>query len=277
LAAILKTELNCDWAKLSLLGTNAIPGDCQLLIIAGPSVAELSGPEIDKVTDYLSKGGRLLALAESPLETRPDFKSGLEDILKTWNLGLGDSFVIDTDKRYQIGRFEFLAAGMASHSITDALIAQDSSVRLSAPRPIYVLKDNSTAPGAPQITVLARTSEKGVYGSQAGQFRLIVAVEQGVIPGVNALGTRLVVAGDVDFLDDRNINSSGNHFFGALALKWLLYRPQLAVAGAPPRPIKEYRLYLTLGQSHAVHWLFLGAMPGAVLGLGGLVWLRRRS
>jgi hypothetical protein len=277
LGAILKTELNCDWAKLSLGGTNEIPGDGQLLIIAGPSVAELSSAEIDKITGYLSKGGRLLALAESPLETRADFKSGLEEILKMWNLGLGDSFVIDTDKRYQIGSFEFLTAAMTSHPITDALIAQDSAVRLSAPRPIYLLQENPAAPGGPQITILARTSEKGRYGSQLGQYRLIAAVEQGVIPGVNTLGMRLVVAGDVDFLDDRNINSSGNHYFASLALKWLLYRPQLAVAGVPPHPIKEYRLYLTQAQSRTVHWLFLAGMPGAILGLGGLVWLRRRS
>jgi len=49
------------------------------------------------------------------------------------------------------------------------------------------------------------------------------------------------------------------------------------VAGVPLRPIKEYRLELTESQSRSVHWLFLAAMPGAALVLGGLVWLRRRS
>lgn len=279
LAAILKTELNCDWSKLSLIGTNDIPADCQLLIIAGPSVAEISPGEVDKITSYLTKGGRLLALADSPLESRVDFKSGLDDILKSYNLGLGDSFVIDTDKRYQIGSYEFLTAGMASHQITDPLIAQDSAIRLSAPRPVYLLNGNATGPGAPQVTALARTTDKGKYGTQMGQFMLIAAVEQGVIPGISAprSGTRLVVAGDVDFLDDRNIDTSGNHYFASLALRWLLYRPQVAVAGVPPRPIKEYRLYLTARQSQTVHWLFLGGMPVAVLVLGGLVWLRRRN
>jgi len=279
LAAILKSELNCNWAKLSLMGTNDVPADCQLLIIAGPSIAELSAAEVDKITGYLAKGGRLLALAENPLETRPDFRSGLEAVLKRWNLGLGDSCVIDTDKRYQIGRFEFLTAAMTPHPITDPLIDEDSAVRLSAPRPIYRLNDNSTTPGAPQITILARTSDKGAYGTQMGQYALLDAVEQGVIPGVSAprSGTRIVVAGDVDFLDDRNIGSYGNHYFAERALNWLLYRPQLAIQGVPPRPIKEYRLYLTRAQSRAIHWLFLGAMPGAALGMGGLVWLRRRS
>ena len=34
LAAILKNEVNCSWQKLSLLGTNEIPADCELLIVA---------------------------------------------------------------------------------------------------------------------------------------------------------------------------------------------------------------------------------------------------
>jgi LPXTG-motif cell wall-anchored protein len=34
---------------------------------------------------------------------------------------------------------------------------------------------------------------------------------------------------------------------------------------------------MTDSQTNAVRWLFLAGMPGAVLFLGGLVWLRRRS
>jgi LPXTG-motif cell wall-anchored protein len=33
---------------------------------------------------------------------------------------------------------------------------------------------------------------------------------------------------------------------------------------------------MTRGQQQTVQWLFLAALPGAVLALGGLVWLRRR-
>ena len=37
-----------------------------------------------------------------------------------------------------------------------------------------------------------------------------------------------MAAGDVDFLDDRNINTAANHYFAGLSLYWLLNRPQLA-------------------------------------------------
>jgi len=60
-------------------------------------------------------------------------------------------------------------------------------------------------------------------------------------------------------------------------LNWLLQRPNVVLAELPARRIQEYPVYLTDSQSRKARWLFLAAMPGAVLFLGGLVWLRRRK
>jgi len=277
LAAILETELNCRWARLNLVGTNEVPADCQILVIAGPSLAPLEAQEIEKINAYLSKGGRLLALAPGVVDSARDFHSGMPELLQPWNVGLGDSYVVETDPRWQIGRYDFLTAEMTPHPIMSPLIDQDIAVRMEAPRPIFPLVPNVGTPGAPQVTVLAQTSTNGVWGGQKRQWPLLVAVEKGDIPGVNAAQCRIVAAGAVDFLDDRNINTGANHYFAGLAMNWLLNRPELAVAGVPERPIKEYRAYLTASQSRAMHWLFLAGMPGAALGLGGVVWLRRRS
>jgi hypothetical protein len=105
-------------------------------------------------------------------------------------------------------------------------------------------------------------------------YLLIAALEQGVINGRD--GTRLVVAGDADFLDDQMIDSAANHYFASQTLDWLLQRPAALVAEIGPRPITEYTLFLSRSQRTRLRWLFLAAMPGAVLFLGGLVWLRRR-
>jgi hypothetical protein len=149
------------------------------------------------------------------------------------------------------------------------------------PRPVYELENQSKMPGAPEVTVLAATSSQGMTeAKQAGVFPLLVAVEQGGIQGVNSpggRGTRMVVAGDSDFLDDQAIDFAGNHVFAQLALNWLLQRPQIMLSGLGPRPIKEYKLYMTHAQTQAIRWLFLAGLPGGVLFLGGLVWLRRRS
>jgi hypothetical protein len=149
------------------------------------------------------------------------------------------------------------------------------------PRPVIRSANQSTAPGAPEVSYLAATSSEGVdEAKQTGVFPLLAAVEQGGIQGVNSpggRGTRIVAAGDSDFLDNQVIDMAGNHFFAQLALTWLLQRPEILLSGLEPRPIKEYRLYMTENQEQSLRWIFLGAMPGGVLFLGGLVWLRRRS
>ena len=84
LAAILKDEVNCDWQKLALQGTNVIPADCQLLIVAASArEGKMTSDELAKIAAYLKQGGRMLALLTAP--------SGLESVLAHWGVGVGDS------------------------------------------------------------------------------------------------------------------------------------------------------------------------------------------
>ena len=46
---------------ISLLGTNPVPLDCNLMIVAGPTTA-IPALELEKIQQYLNQGGRLLAL-----------------------------------------------------------------------------------------------------------------------------------------------------------------------------------------------------------------------
>jgi hypothetical protein len=188
---------------------------------------------------------------------------------------------MDMGKRFFVSEGTFKTANLATHHpIMSPLVYESKPLLMIFPRSIE-LETQSKLPGAPQVTVLAATSPAGVNESnESGIFSLLVAVEQGSIQGVNSpgsRGTRLVVAGDSDFLDDQVIDSLGNHDFAHLALSWLLQRPQILLTGLEPRPIKEYTLYVTDGQKQTLRWLFLGGLPGGVLLLGGLVWLRRRS
>jgi hypothetical protein len=277
LAAILKKEINCDWDRLSLQGTNGIPADCQLLIIpAGAHEGPIPPEELDKIAAYLKQGGRLLALLNGV--------SGLESVLAQWGVGVGTNRVVDANPSYNLNGYTFYTAHWVPHPIVNPLASEQLSVLMVVPRPVYDLTKQAKVPGAPEVTYLALTSTNGVDvedRKHTGVYPLLAAVEQGVISGVNsprAGGTRIVVAGDSDFLDDQILDSvSGNHYFAGLALNWLLDRPQILLAGLGPQPIKEYKLYMTRSQTRTVQSLFLAAMPGAVLALGLFVWLRRRS
>ena len=95
---------------------------------------------------------------------------------------------------------------------------------------------------------------------------------QGVGPDRGS--TRIVVAGDSFFLGNAAIESEANRDFASLAVNWLLDRTQLLAIG--PRPVHSYKIAMTESQMSKVRWILLGGMPGAVMLLGGLVWLRRR-
>jgi hypothetical protein len=85
-----------------------------------------------------------------------------------------------------------------------------------------------------------------------------------------------VVVGDSLFVDNQLISNAMNSDFVGYAVNWLLDRPTL-LKGIGPRPVVEFRLVMTRQQQQQVRWLLLGALPGGVLMLGGLVWLRRRK
>ena len=109
------------------------------------------------------------------------------------------------------------------------------------PRPVKGPDKQSKVPGAPGVRNLAVTSPKGMDESKKmGIYPLLAAVEQGVINGVDSTragGTRIVVAGDTDFLDDQVIDRvAGNRYFAGLALNWLLDRPQVLLSGLSRNP-----------------------------------------
>jgi len=282
LAAVLTNEVNCPWETLSLAGTNSIPTDCQLLIVPASAREEkIPAAELAKIAAYLKQGGRLFALLT--------VRSGLENVLADWGVGVADRRAWDVDKRFNVGQGIFLTARMLPHPIMNPLASDNRPIEMIFPRPVYPLEDRSKIPGGPDVSILAATSDQGFLLDPKNvntnpipqaNIPLLVAVEQGTITGVNTpggRGTRMVIAGDSDFLDDRVIDSEGNHDFARLALTWLLQRPQIMLEGLGPRPIKEYKLHLTHAQTRALGLLFLGGMPGGVLVLGALVWLRRRS
>jgi LPXTG-motif cell wall-anchored protein len=106
----------------------------------------------------------------------------------------------------------------------------------------------------------------------------MVAVEKGAIKDVitERGSTRMVVTGDSIFLANHYIDSAANRAFLGCAVNWLLERTQL-LEGLGPRPIEEHRIVMTNAQLHQAQWVLLAGLPGSVLVLGGLVWLRRRK
>ena len=286
LAAILKDELSCSWTNLILSETDSIPADCSLLIIASGGECHnlLSPNELSHIQTYLQHNGRLLALL--------DVTEGLDPVLSNWDISVGAIHVRDQDPSVAINQLEFrvypaLDTNSATvHPIMLPLAREGFYLRMVDPHPVFsAFPTERPDPGAATFTAIAASttnstplaSEIKPSNATPRSYPLVAAVEKNVVTEHD--GTRILVAGDSDFLSDLRIDSSSgdNHQFASLALDWLLQRPSVVTSSISPRPITEYTISLTERQTTQVRWLFLAAMPGSILFLGGLVWLRRRK
>jgi ABC-type uncharacterized transport system involved in gliding motility auxiliary subunit len=260
--------------NLQLLGDSAVPMDCNLLIIAAPTVP-LSELELQKIDQYLAQGGRLFVLFNYASIRQP---TGLELILQRWGVNVVADFV--KDLKSTVTGDDVVVRRFSQHPVVNPLT--QLSLQMVRPRPVGRVEWQNPPAGAPQVDELAFSSPASVLESDPAEpphsYPLMVAVEQKSVAGVaNPRGnTRIIVVGDSIFLGNYYIQGGANADFVGYAVNWLLDRTTL-LKGIGPRPVTEFRLLMTRTQQREVRWLLLGALPGAVLLFGCLVWLARRK
>jgi hypothetical protein len=260
--------------NLSLVGTNEVPADCNLLVVAGPQQT-IPDEELQKIDRYLTEGGRLLALFDAnSLETI----TGLEKIVARWGIGIGNKIVNDRD-RTERGD-DVIVSTFKNHPMMNPMLG--SGIYMLRPRPVGKYPSGPSAE-APKVEVVAYSSAHAELVNRTEHLQstnpvpLIAISEKGAIKGVvtERGSTRVLAAGDSYMFCNGPIGLLANRDFAACALNWLLDRNQL-LDGVGPKPITEYRLLMSPNQIQRANWLLLGAMPGGFLVVGGLVWLRRR-
>lgn len=285
-AALLRDENNIEWEKLSLQGTNEIPSECQLLIVAAPANAHLLPGEIEKLEKYLKEGGRLLALFNYQMQPG----GGLEKILAPWGVASLANAIDDPENSLGPGSNVLIPMHYdGQHPVMKTLAAKNLPIELLAPRTVGLARLPSQAANSPKVEVLAQTGAKAIARAKTtgpspevtehvGPQPLMAAVEQGAIKGVTTeqRATRILVVGDSFFLGNQMLDSAANHYFAGFAVNWLVSRPQLLINGLGPKVVRDYRVVMTRAQLRTAQWLLLAGLPGTVLFIGGCVWLRRR-
>ena len=258
------------------LGTNSVPMDCNLLIIAGPT-SRLPDATLQKVDQYLDQGGRLLAMFNYITTNR---ETGLEKILAKWGVSVGANWIKDPDPNdtTQANLSDMIVSISGKHPLVNPLLHK--RLQLLMPRSIGKISATPAPPGAPRVEVLASSGPRSFAdGNPAAvhAFPLMVAVEKDPIKGVitERGTTRMVIIGDSFFLGNYFIDAGANRLFAHCLANWLLDRTQL-LQDIGPRPVKEYRNVMTKGQLQSAQWILLAGMPGTALLAGLLVSFRRR-
>ncbi|HZV34364.1 MAG TPA: Gldg family protein, partial [Verrucomicrobiae bacterium] len=141
-------------AVLKLRGTNTVPSDCNLLVIAGPQKV-LPENELAKIRQYLQQGGRLFVLFQYSTFFN-HIKTGLEDILADWNIDVGMNVVSDPDNTAEGGAL-VVEKWNPNHPISSPMLMAKSTLDLVMPRSIQILDRNKTGPESPKVEELATT------------------------------------------------------------------------------------------------------------------------
>ena len=258
--------------EIPLAGTNSIPADCRLLIIAGPRTP-YSGGELSKLREFVETGGSLFTLLNFYSLQRT---TGLEKFLADYNFEIGINQVSDS-KNEQSGQGGLLLVDdLVDHPITNPI--RGSRLQLLLPRSVGIPEAENDE--SPTVSILAHSSDASQAVSQIRGNKGTVVME-GKIPLIAVKlhknegqpPSRLVVAGDSLFLGNSAIEAGANRDFASLAVNWLLEREHLLAIA--PRSVTEYRINLSRAEMMSISWLLLLVLPGGTLGLG-LFWWRRQ-
>jgi ABC-type uncharacterized transport system involved in gliding motility auxiliary subunit len=268
---------NLDIQKTSVLA-GSVPGDCDLLVIAGPK-APYTDAEKAALQTYLDKGGRAFVMLD-PVIAAQQRPSGLVELLKGYGVQVNDDLVIDPARRLPF--FDLSAVYVTdfrSHPVVNGL--QGLAVLLPVARSVTTV----SAPGATSA-ILLTTSDKG-WGEtnlalliKSGQAAKDAKDTPGPVPlGVAAQsdkdkGWRLVVFGNSAFLTNAQLANAGNANLGLNAVNWLARQEQ--ALGIAPRAPEQVQLFLAATQMRNIFLVSLVGLPGLAIVLGVAVWWRRR-
>jgi hypothetical protein len=219
-------------SPLNLLGDNAIPDDCNLLIIAGPRSA-FSEAELLKIDQYLQQGGRLFMLFN---RFSIDHPTGLEPIFARWGVKVIADTVLDPNNT--VTGQDVIIYDFSSHPVVNPLL--QFRLQMVLPRPVGKVDWKNPPADAPKVDELAFSGPQSTLEfdptAAPSRYPLMAAVEQKPTSGIaNARGTtRMIVVGDSFFLGNHYIEGGANRDFAGYAANWLLDRTVLLEHPARP-------------------------------------------
>jgi len=280
---------NVELLPLKLGEQEGIPGDADLVMVAGPKF-QLPAASVAALQAYLGKPGRILLLLD------PGAPTGLENILAEYGV------TVDMDKIFR--KVAILGTGGLTQGVNEETVGTrfsahpairwmenvGGSIRLGPSRSI-TLKPVSSG-SATRAEMLVETSDRYWAKSwplaagkktdfvesedRKGPFTVAAAVD-GSAPGdkgkeVPAL--RAVVVGSASAFSNQNISPLEVDFM-VNSIQWILGRNESL--GISPKTPKDFSVSLDDDQQRVIMLSTLLGIPLVTGVLGFLVWWRRRS
>jgi hypothetical protein len=273
---------------LRLAETGEVPPDVRGVLVAGPTVPLLPG-EVAALARFLDRGGRLGVFVE------PNQPTGLEETLAMPGFVIDGRRISDDGARARslgLGPETIPTQSFGDHEITRGLslgVVLRGATRAGLAAKVWAGSRGANLLYAASSARLLDLAGSGPRSSRAdppaaGPMPMAAALEWDP-PGDTAPPVasgalrerkhcRVVVVGDSDFLRDDGIGLVGNRAFAGRVAGWLAER-----AFALDFPVPDEGgtpLLLGLAGFRLIGFILLLLLPGGMLGLGVVTWLRRR-
>ncbi len=274
----LETE-NYELKSVNLY-TGSLPEDINILLINSPQ-RDLTMTEVEKIREFLANNGRAIFLIDLLKNELPNFQT----LLRSYGIALQPMAIVEGDNsRYIQNNPLWIQPELGVHQISDSLLADRMPVIIPVAQGIKILDvkkrsleieplltTSATAWGKTDLNTASLTKTKNDI---QGPFYIAVAVTDKTA-GQGTGDSRVVVVGNGMFIDSNLINSiPGNANFLMNSFSWL--QDQKVNLAIKPKSLLTMRLNINAFQSLLLSGLVVVIIPLGILGLGLVVWLRRR-
>ena len=263
-----------EGGKPAAAAAPAVPGDCTILVIAGPRY-EYPQAVADAVNKYVQDGGRAIVMLPPPLQLGGQDVSAqpaLSKIIEGWGVTLNKDLVYDASgvgQFFGLSEFAPLVASYESHAIVREMrevatafpLAHSLEVKSGAEK-LFSTTANSRAITNIAGARLAADPDK----DKKGPFTLAAAASAG--------NGRVVVVGSSEWASNSALRFQGNRDLFLNMMNWLSSDEDLI--SIRPKDPEDRRLTLNRQQMGVLFWSSVVFLPLIVIGSGLAVWWRRR-
>ena len=282
-----------------------IPADCAALIIPGPK-APFTVHELNAITEYLDKNGKLFLMLDPHLDSADDPHHELIDLMDKWGITIGNDLVLDRIRPsfflfggsrpdaplvddfefHQITRYARPATFQLARSVTPkAKIRENLNVKSLAmttdERGASWGETKRKADGSFD-TELSYTEGKDTpppvslaVAVQLEEDEPEAAEDNQSSKGPKVSKTRIVTIGDSDFASNYFFEATGGGDLFLNAANWLTLEEDL-IAIRPVDPNERILRFLTPGEAAFVQIASIFLIPLIIFLIGLVVWWRRR-
>ncbi len=279
---------------LNLKQVQAVPSDCAVLIVAGPTGSFLVD-ERDKIEAYLRDGGRAMFLLDDAVNPQ------LNKILNNWGVNLPPGTIVDvgssvtTDPRSPIiRRADYNQENPITKPLDDSFFTHATGIQDVIERAPQGLPPNPDELNI-TLTPLASTSlfscvttdpdssSCNLEGDIQGPHFIAMAVEALApvgeahvqpAPGEEVTKTSIIVFGDSDFASNQFYFALSNSDLFLNSVGWLAQKYDLISIRS--KPVAFRQLVIDQREFDFIRYSSWFLLPTGIVLLAGIAWWRRR-